>query len=204
MGGLHDKRQAVMESVMKDAIFEATVKVLTEHGFDGLTMDRVADSTGVAKGTLYNYFKDKDSLVRYAGQRVFEVLFKKVEKIARSGMNPVDTLATIAAAIINMVNENLDFLFILAEYHSHHMLNAEKCRDMLMDGIKIITPVIEEGVRTNALRSVNPTRTAAAFLGALHQLIHVIIEVEGSRPSAKNVDELMGLFLHGAGQRKHA
>ncbi len=38
---LSEKKKAAVETMMKDAIFEAALAILVNHGLDGLTMDRV-------------------------------------------------------------------------------------------------------------------------------------------------------------------
>lgn len=47
-----------------DAIFEATIQVLLSHGLSALTTTRIAERAGVSIGTLYQYFPNKDALLR--------------------------------------------------------------------------------------------------------------------------------------------
>ena len=42
-------RKQALDEMMREAIFEATVAVLSEHGVEGMTMDRVALAAKVAK-----------------------------------------------------------------------------------------------------------------------------------------------------------
>ena len=51
---------------VKQGIYEAAVEVLTRDGLDGATMDRVAAEAGICKGSLYNYFKDKQPIITRA------------------------------------------------------------------------------------------------------------------------------------------
>ena len=44
----------------KDAIFFAAIKVFSTNGYAGATVDEIAAVAGVAKGTLYYNFKNKD------------------------------------------------------------------------------------------------------------------------------------------------
>lgn len=46
-----------------DAIVEASALILAEHGYDGLTTNRVAERAGVSIGTLYRYFPNKEAIV---------------------------------------------------------------------------------------------------------------------------------------------
>ena len=58
-------KKAAWEEIMKESIFEAAVTVLKQYGVEGFRMDRVANTAEVAIGTLYNYFKDKETLILY-------------------------------------------------------------------------------------------------------------------------------------------
>ena len=49
--------------VTVEAICEATIQVLLSHGADQLTTTRVADRAGVSVGTLYQYYRNKRSLL---------------------------------------------------------------------------------------------------------------------------------------------
>ena len=42
-------RKQALDDIMKEAIFEATVAVLGQHGVEGMTMDRVATAAGVRR-----------------------------------------------------------------------------------------------------------------------------------------------------------
>jgi AcrR family transcriptional regulator len=46
-----------------EAIVEATARVLVKDGFDGLSVNDVADVAGVSVGSLYQYFPHKEALV---------------------------------------------------------------------------------------------------------------------------------------------
>ncbi len=47
----------------RDTILKASLEVFTARGFHEATMDEVAATSGVAKGTLYRYFESKEDLL---------------------------------------------------------------------------------------------------------------------------------------------
>lgn len=49
-----DKRQAILC---------ATLSLLSTHGFHGFSMKQLAEQAGVASGTIYLYFKDREALI---------------------------------------------------------------------------------------------------------------------------------------------
>ena len=48
----------------RSRILEAVGQLIAEQGFHGLSMARLAKCAGVAAGTLYLYFDDKDDIIR--------------------------------------------------------------------------------------------------------------------------------------------
>lgn len=47
----------------KQAIYDAGVAVIAEQGYHSATTDAIADEAGVAVGTIYNYFKNKEEIL---------------------------------------------------------------------------------------------------------------------------------------------
>lgn len=66
-------------AVTVEAISEATVQVLLTHGSDRLTTTRVAERAGVAVGTLYQYFPNKQSLLFAVLKGHLKVVSDRVE-----------------------------------------------------------------------------------------------------------------------------
>jgi AcrR family transcriptional regulator len=54
----------------EEAILDAVNRLLSEKGFDLMTMDDVADAVGVAKGSLYKHFASKERLAAAAMSRL--------------------------------------------------------------------------------------------------------------------------------------
>jgi len=51
-------------------ILQASLRLLAACGFHGFSMKQLADEAGVAAGTLYLYFKDRESLIRQLHQEI--------------------------------------------------------------------------------------------------------------------------------------
>jgi AcrR family transcriptional regulator len=52
-----------------DAILDATEILLVQHGYEGVSTNKVAAAAGVSVGSLYQYFPNKDALVAAVIQR---------------------------------------------------------------------------------------------------------------------------------------
>ncbi len=58
--------KAQMLQVREDAIIRAVNRLLSEKGFDAMTVDEVAASVGIAKASLYKHFPSKEDLAAAA------------------------------------------------------------------------------------------------------------------------------------------
>jgi AcrR family transcriptional regulator len=56
-------RRSVRETVQA-AILDAAEELIARHGLHGAALVQIARRAGVAVGTLYNYFTDRDALIR--------------------------------------------------------------------------------------------------------------------------------------------
>lgn len=61
-------RQARSQATV-EAILTAAARILTKEGFEALTTNRVAAVAGVSVGSLYQYFPNKEALVRALCER---------------------------------------------------------------------------------------------------------------------------------------
>ena len=57
-GKRETKKQAVRER-----LFDAAVTLFETHGYDAVSIDRIVEEAGVAKGTFFNHFPTKDHLL---------------------------------------------------------------------------------------------------------------------------------------------
>src|SRR5271156_501563 len=59
------KKQTLKEKQQKlreDAIRDSAMRLLTEKGFESMTMDDVANDVGISKATLYQHVRSKEEL----------------------------------------------------------------------------------------------------------------------------------------------
>jgi len=61
-------------------IFEASLKLIFEDGLAGLTMAKIAKKAGIATGTLYIYFKNKEVLLHELSQSIQKKYFNQFLK----------------------------------------------------------------------------------------------------------------------------
>lgn len=76
----------IIENVEEKA-FKNVIDLINENGFKNTSMKMIADKTGIAVGTLYNYFSNKEDLIFYVIKRSWNQSFKKLDSILEKDLS---------------------------------------------------------------------------------------------------------------------
>lgn len=161
------------EQLMKESILEGVVNVLIKEGSEGLTMQRVAEEAGVAKGTLYTYFDNKSTLLKAVLRSSIEPLTQELDKILKTNSNPVQKLQQIIERTLSYFDENRDMFRVLM--HERHKVLGKQPRQkssyysLLVEGI---ASVISQGIESGQFRNREPQKVATMLVGATFFMVH--------------------------------
>lgn len=89
----------------KKRILQATEKLLAMYGFHGLSMQMVAKEAGVAAGTIYRYFEDKEDLLHQLHDHILGHVANKVTQNVSDDMPLKERFRTIWLNIWMMANQ---------------------------------------------------------------------------------------------------
>ena len=157
MTDIKERRKDVLTSVMKDGIYEAAVKVLMEHGVDGLTMERVAETAGIAKGSVYKYFRSKQLLTEsFTRKRSSQRAKKAVERMLDSPGRAPDKLEKLLRMWFDMFAANRGiFAFLFNDAPTRVALESSK-RSTRGEAIADLVKLFEQGIAEGSFRCVTP------------------------------------------------
>jgi AcrR family transcriptional regulator len=100
-----------------ERILEAATRVLSEHGYDGASTNRIAKAAGISNGSLYQYFPNKDAILiavldRFA-DRLADRLGAEIEATMRLPWQEAGR--ALLDVQIRLFEENADLLRIVVE-----------------------------------------------------------------------------------------
>ena len=197
MAKLAKEKKAMLDKMMQDQIRDAACEVIDEHGLDKMTMDKVAAAAGVAKGTLYNYFKDKKELFTYIVDSLMEPLDKKIADLANSPNEPLEKLKEIAKNVLNTFSENGKIFYLIHQAREKNLLKNRKPfrkREMVLNSINAI---VAEGIEKGVFKDLNPKITAEIFLGMIMSINISKIHSPVIRPVDEDLEIIMTVFTGG-------
>jgi len=82
MADTHDPIQELVKKARRNQILDAATKVFAEKGYHLTTIKDIATEAGIADGTIYNYFEDKDAILAAICEETFARLDKRMEALA--------------------------------------------------------------------------------------------------------------------------
>jgi AcrR family transcriptional regulator len=101
-------------------VLRAAEELFKRDGFRGVTMEAVAREAGVAKPTLYSYFRNKDELYVAVCARLARLLHQTVQQ-ALTGDAPVD--ARLASAVV--AKHRVVFALVRSSPHAADLVSAK-------------------------------------------------------------------------------
>ena len=133
---LKRKRKRMTPEERQVQIVEAAAKLFAEKGFDGTSIDDIAEACGVAPGLIYHYFDSKaDILKALIEQKSFLPRMAEILK-APPKATVEETLVELAKAMWEMLEERREMALMM---HGEMQRNPEV--------VKIIGKVSRTGIR---------------------------------------------------------
>src|SRR5262245_8153531 len=83
----------------RQAILEAALTVFAAEGFAAARLDHVAEQAGVAKGTIYLHFRDKQDLFEQMVREAVSPVIARLEALAQLPDLPADTVLQSVFAV---------------------------------------------------------------------------------------------------------
>lgn len=155
-----------------EAILRAAVKVFARSGFFNSKVADVAREAGVADGTVYLYFKNKDDiLVSIFNHVMEEALALGRERLAEVG-DPVEKLKRIVHAHLDRIGRDRDLAIVFqVELRSSTKFMEQFSSTKVTEYLDMIRCVIEDGQKQGVFRSgLNTTIAAKVLFGALDEM----------------------------------
>jgi TetR/AcrR family fatty acid metabolism transcriptional regulator len=184
-----------------DRILEAAVKVFAEQGFFQSTVSQIAREAGVADGTIYLYFKNKDDiLVQFFSYKTRQVFARFREEVDRAD-NAVDKLRNLIRRHLEEFQNDRNMAMVYrAETHQNSRLVEAQIKEMSKLYLDIVSEIVEQGQEEGVIRRDLYLSLVKRFiLGAVDEVINTWIHSDGQYDLVTMADPLVDLFIKGIG-----
>lgn len=169
---MRDKRKGAAPE-KRERILKAAIEVFAKNGFYATRVSEIAKAAGVADGTIYLYFKNKDDVLI----TIFEEGIRRLLAILRDVADSEEPFERQVSRIIELQLGLLEDQRELAEVITVNLrqsssLLKQYAAPLFMEYIDVIAGVVREGQRQGAFREdLNPRVVARSLFGALDAIL---------------------------------
>ena len=151
----------------KRKIFEISLKLFSEKGYDATSIEEITATVGVAKGTLYYHFNSKEEIFNFLVEEGVKLLTNSIEiKISKCD-NTIDKLKAISLIQLKAIKKYEDVItIILSQVWGNESRNLF-CKNQVDEYISVIQNVIKEGQERKDISSLYDSQILASQIFSL-------------------------------------
>jgi len=191
----------------KNLIINAAAKIFSEKGFERTTLDEIASLAEFSKGSLYNYFENKEDLFLTTLEVGIQKLIEQMKLVEQKEDSVFSQIKAILFVMVKFFHENDAFnkhraFFqmmvnerrVMACQASNEFLNRMK--DMHKEMTQYFSSILQRGIGTGELKDGCSQTFAEVLLGIIHHHIFMV-NLELIEFNQEKADQIFDIFFNG-------
>ena len=177
-------------------ILDAAYIVFSRKGFHRATVDEIIALADTGKGTVYNYFVNKEQLFYTLIKERSVPFHEKLNAILVADKGPLEKIYSLSGVFLNFYSANADLWRVLMHEIrafgevSHSAFNEEqleKYRKNFENTLNVLESVIKDGVEQAVLQECNTKQAAYGLFSAIIAIVFQRLVGENPDETAKNI-----------------
>ncbi|MBZ9609727.1 TetR/AcrR family transcriptional regulator [Clostridium estertheticum] len=181
----------------KRAIFQSAIKTFSTNGYDGATMDEISANAGVAKGTVYYYFKSKDEVFKYIITEGVSLLRQQIEKITTGKGDYTCKLRELTKDQLKLAYENRDLFKVIMSQAWGGKIRHTELREMLKAYMEDIEKFLASAMAEGAIKKCESSFLTYMYFGNLVSVAVYNVIKNDSMKLDEITDNFMEHLLNG-------
>lgn len=162
----------------KNLIFESAIKIFSESGYRGATMDDIAANAGLAKGTLYYHFTSKEEIFNFIVEEGLKILQNQVIEVQEMNIGPIEKLIKICKIQLTFLYGYTDFFKVVMSQLWGNESRQDELRQKIRTYINEIEINIKNAMADDQIQKGDTELIAFQFFGslcssAIYESIHI-------------------------------
>ena len=179
-------------------ILSSAGAVFAEYGFYKATISQIATKAGVADGTLYLYFKNKDDILYQFINFKTHVVFKKMHAAVENGKNAEEKLRFLIRCHLEEFQNDKNMAIIFQSEVRYLRDIESQIKDISKMYLDLLSDIIEQGQIEGSIRQDLFVGLVKRFiLGAVEGVIRTWVTADGRYDLVSMADPLVDLYLTG-------
>lgn len=182
-----------------EAILRAAAKVFAQYGYFNAKVSDVARTAGVADGTVYLYFKNKDDLLTSLFSWAMGEFLTRARNELVGIANAKDKLLSFAKLHFSLFEEERDIAIVFqVELRQSAKFMEQFSTTYLAEYLQMLREIIEEGQKVGQFRSALSSKFVAKLLfGLLDEMATNWVLSRGTHNLTAMAEPVLDVFFNG-------
>jgi len=167
-----------LTEMRKTQILNAATEIFAKDGYEKANTDHIAKMANLGKGTIYRYFKNKESLFISVVAQNFKQLADAVTKSIKAQSDPIKQIESLIRGFLCFFDKNPKFRTIMIQVHEQSNIH-KKMADMMFlhycKEMKKFEIVFKNGIKSNIIKKINIESAINILMSILSGILHMHI-----------------------------
>ena len=192
-------KEEVVQEFRVQTLRDAAMRVIARRGMANATMQEIAEEAGVAKGTIYLYFKDRDELVESTFESALTQLHDRIDAAVEAETTLERKLRAAISTIFAFFRENREFFRLYAAHRipegnsRRNKMHCERYRERVQKLAELLDTAMQRG----EIRRLDAQRLALFITEGTNAIVVERVMEEGPPPEEQDIDLIVEVLMGG-------
>lgn len=183
------------------------MRVIARKGMAAATMQEIADEAGVAKGTIYLYFRDREELVEKTFESAMQQLMAQIDEALEKDAPFEERFRAVTSAQLAFFFENREFFRLylsmrMPEGSPQQQRRQKKtCQPQYRTRVQKLADILAQAMEGGEIRRVDAFRLALFIIEGSTAILLERLTEDDSPSAEADVELITGLILDGIRKR---
>jgi len=196
-------KEDVVQEFRVQSIQEAAIRVISRKGMAAATMQEIAKEAGVAKGTIYLYFRDREELVEKTFETAIGQLHQRLDAALDGDGSFAERLRSLLTAQLAFFSENREFFRL---YHSlrvpegsamQQRRQKRTCQPQFRARVDRLAGILQQAMDSGEVRRLDPRRLALFLIEGSIAIVLERLSEDAPPPENDDVELVVSTLLDG-------
>jgi AcrR family transcriptional regulator len=186
------------QDLKRESIQQAVIRLMCREGLKSVTMERVAQEVGIAKGTVYLHYRDKQELLDAVKDSALSPMVDEMNQLLGSDLPPDRKLHEYSLRYLAYFEERRDlFRILLYEREVTRVWGSRYQSDRYRRLAEAVSRVIREAIKKEIFREVDAQAAAALFVESNMAMMNQRMLSTQPNPVEDDAALVSGIFIRG-------
>lgn len=177
-------------------ILEEACHLFYAQGYEGTTLEAVADRLNVTKPFIYSYYRNKAEILREVSERGIRLCLATLDDVHENGGTPMAQLKAIVERVTSLIIDNQEYIVVYQrEEKNLEPATARDIRKLRKAFDTRLEALLDEGVASGAF-DIEDTGFAAISISGLMSWTANWFLPDGKRSSSEVVVQTLKMVTH--------